>query len=82
MTQFVTRLDEGLADEVDALIEAGVVPSRSEAVRLGLRTLVEAQRRRRTGRQVVEGYRSQPQTNDETAGRDQANRALIAEEPW
>lgn len=82
MTQFVTRLDEGLADEVDALIADGVVASRSEAVRLGLRTLLEAQRRRRTGSQVVEGYRRQPQTNEEIAGLDQATRALVAEEPW
>lgn len=82
MTQFVTRLDEELADEVDALIAGGIVASRSEAVRLGLRNLVEAQRRRRTGSQVVEGYRRRPQTNEEIAGLDQATRALVAEEPW
>jgi len=82
MAQFVTRLDDQLAAEVDALVDAGVVANRSEAVRLGLATLVDHHRRRRIGAEIADGYRRRPQTNEELAGLDHATRALIAEEPW
>jgi Arc/MetJ-type ribon-helix-helix transcriptional regulator len=82
MAQFVTRVDEELAQQVDALVAAGTVGSRSEAVRLGLVTLVEEHRRRLVGEQIAFGYTSKPQTEEELAGLDDATRALIAEEPW
>jgi len=49
MTQFVTRVDEDLAQQVDALVASGTVSSRSEAVRLGLVKLVDEHRRRLVG---------------------------------
>jgi Arc/MetJ-type ribon-helix-helix transcriptional regulator len=80
--QLVTRLDDRLLAEVDALIADGVVSTRSEAVRLGLERLVHQHRRDRVGAQIVDAYRLQPQTNEELAGLDEATRALVAEEPW
>ena len=82
MTQFVTRLDDPLAAEVDHLVTTGVVASRSEAVRLGLRHLVDHYRRERTGAAIVDGYRRLPQTAEEVAWADDATRRMIAEEPW
>jgi Arc/MetJ-type ribon-helix-helix transcriptional regulator len=82
MAQLVTRLDDRLVADVDGLVADGVVPNRSEAVRLGLERLVDEHRRRRIGAQIVEAYRRQPQTEDELAGLDAATRALVAEEPW
>ena len=82
MTQFVTRLDGTLADEVDQLVAAGVVTSRSEAVRLGLKQLVDRHRRERTGREIVEGYRRRPQVDHEVAWTDDATRRMIADEGW
>jgi Arc/MetJ-type ribon-helix-helix transcriptional regulator len=82
MTQFVTRLDASLAAEVDQLVVAGVVASRSEAVRLGLTRLVDQYRRERTGAAIVDAYRRRPQTADEVAWADNATRRMIAEEPW
>ena len=82
MTQFVTRVDDQLAREVDSLIAEGAVATRSEAVRLGLERLVDQHRRQRIGVKIVEGYHRQPQTEDELAGVDQATAALIEEEPW
>ncbi len=82
MTQFVTRLDDPLAAEVDHLVTTGVVASRSEAVRLGLKDLVDHYRRERTGSAIVDGYRRRPQTADEVAWADEATRRMIAEEPW
>lgn len=40
MTQLVTRVDEDLASRVDELVAEGVVESRSDAVRRGLRVLI------------------------------------------
>lgn len=82
MTQFVTRVDDLLVRQVDALVASGVVSSRSAAVRLGLVTVVDQHRRRLVGNQIAEGYASKPQTEEELAGLDEATHALIAEEPW
>jgi hypothetical protein len=51
-------------------------------VRLGLERLVDQQRRHRVGAAIVDGYRLQPQTDEELAGLDAATRALVDEEPW
>lgn len=82
MAQLVTRLDDELASKVDSLIAEGVVSNRSEAVRLGLESLVEEHRRRLVGAEIVDAYRRQPQTDEELAGLDAATRALVEEEPW
>jgi len=82
MTQLVTRVDDGLVAAVDELVAAGVVESRSEAVRLGLQRLVERFRRERVGAAIVDGYRRQPQGDDEVGWADEATRRMIAEEPW
>jgi Arc/MetJ-type ribon-helix-helix transcriptional regulator len=82
MTQFVTRVDDELAQAVDALVSAGVVASRSDAVRIGLAELVDRHRRRQVGERIAAGYRDLPQSDDELAGLDAATRSLIAEEPW
>jgi Arc/MetJ-type ribon-helix-helix transcriptional regulator len=82
MAQLVTRLDDNLLADVDSLVVHGVVANRSEAVRLGLKTLVDLQHRRWTGEQIAEAYRRQPQTDPELAGLDESTRALIEEEPW
>jgi Arc/MetJ-type ribon-helix-helix transcriptional regulator len=82
MAQFVTRVDDSLAREVDRLVEEGVVESRSAAVRLGLERLVERDRRRRIGQSIVDGYLRQPQTEAEVGWADEATRRMIADEPW
>ena len=80
--QFVTRIDEDLASEVDQLVEAGVVASRSAAVRLGLETLIERHRRRRIAASIVDGYTRRPQTEADVGWADDATRQMIADEPW
>jgi Arc/MetJ-type ribon-helix-helix transcriptional regulator len=82
MAQFVTRLDDRLVAEVDALVAEGVVATRSEAVRLGLERLVDQHHRMQIGAHIADGYRRQPQTEEELAGLDEAGRALVQEEPW
>jgi Arc/MetJ-type ribon-helix-helix transcriptional regulator len=82
MAQFVTRLDDSLADRVDSLVAAGVLASRSEAVRLGLEKLADELERRELGRAIVDAYTRQPQTEGELAWTDEAARRMIADEPW
>jgi len=82
MAQLVTRVDDRLLAQVDALVSEGVAATRSDAVRLGLEVLVDRYRRHQTGRAIVDAYRRHPQRDDELAGLDEATRALIEEEPW
>jgi Arc/MetJ-type ribon-helix-helix transcriptional regulator len=82
MAQLVTRVDERLLADVDALVREGVAASRSDAVRLGLEALVDRHHRHQTGRAIAEAYRRHPQDDEETAALDQATRALIEDEPW
>lgn len=82
MAQLVTRVDDRLVHEIDELVAEGVVASRSDAVRLGLESLIERRRRARTGQAIVSGYRQLPQTEAEVGWADEATRRMIAEEPW
>jgi Arc/MetJ-type ribon-helix-helix transcriptional regulator len=82
VAQLVTRIDDKLASEVDALVSQGAVRSRSDAVRQGLEALVERHRRSAVGRAIVEGYRRVPQTEAEVGWADEATRRMIADEPW
>ncbi len=71
----VARIDEELAVEVDR----GVVRSKSEAVRWGLRELLERERRQTIGAAIVEGYRRIPQTGSEAGWTDDSARSMIAQ---
>ena len=82
MPQLVTRIDDGLAESLDELVAAGVVASRSEAVRLGLVELVRRYRRQQVGARIVEGYRAKPQLEAEVGWADAATVQMIADEPW
>jgi Arc/MetJ-type ribon-helix-helix transcriptional regulator len=60
--QLVTRVSDDIAEAVERLVTAGVFASRSEAVRVGLETIVEGERRRTVGQAIVEGYRASLKT--------------------
>jgi Arc/MetJ-type ribon-helix-helix transcriptional regulator len=82
MAQFVTRLDDDLVAAVDALVAEGAADSRSDAVRLALRELIDRHRRAKVGTAIVEGYRRLPQADDDATWSDDATARMIAEEPW
>ncbi len=82
MTQLVTRIDENLASLVDELVAAGVVESRSDAVRQGLMTLIDQHRRSQTAEAIIRGYRTRPQTEEELGWADESTVGMIGEEPW
>ena len=82
MAQVVTRLDDKLVADLDGLVADGVVANRSEGVRVALEKLVDEERRRRIGAEIVAGYERLPETDEEIAQAERATRALIEEEPW
>jgi len=82
MAQVVTRLDAQLVADLDGLVADGVVASRSEGVRVALEKLVDEERRRRIGAEIVAGYERCPETDEELAQAERATRELIEEEPW
>jgi len=82
MAQLVTRVSDDLAAAVDQLVAAGVVASRSEAVRLGLERLVDRCRRDEIGSRIAGGYRARPQCDAEAGWTDESSLRMIAEEPW
>lgn len=82
MAQLVVRVDDSLVAAIDDLVSAGVVSSRSEAMRVGLQALVDEHRKRMLGARIADAYARHPQTDDELAGLDVGTRAMIEEEPW
>ena len=82
MTQLVTRVDDDLIAEVDQLVAAGVVASRSEAVRLGLVRLIDRHRRDHVGARIVASYLERPQDEHDIGWADESSARMIAAEPW
>ncbi len=82
MSQLVTRIDDDLARDLDALVADGVVESRSDAVRTALRELIDRHRRRRIAETDIAAYTAQPQTEEEVGWADEATIRMIEEEPW
>jgi putative addiction module CopG family antidote len=80
--QLVTRVPDDLAGAIDELVREGVFESRSEAVRAGLRAMIDRRRRAAVGRAIADGYRRVPQAADELTWSDRASAAMIAEESW
>lgn len=82
MQQLVVRIADDVAAAIDDLVAEGIATSRSDAVRTALLTLIEENRRRRTGQAIVAGYQRFPQDDDDQTWSDEATRRMIAEEPW
>ena len=82
MAQLVTRVADDLVTQIDELVAQGIVASRSEAVRLGLLSFLDRQRRAAVGAAIVEGYRRRPQREQDVAWADGATRQMIDDEPW
>ena len=80
--QIAIRLPQELLVELDDLVRNGVYESRAAAVRAGIETVMELERRRRTDRAVVEGYRRIPPTAAEREAAIVSLREAIVEEPW
>lgn len=82
MTQIAVKLPDGLVRELDDLVERGVFPNRSSAVRLAVEAIVARQRRDALERAFVEGYRRVPESDSEVAEARRLAERAIHDEPW
>jgi Arc/MetJ-type ribon-helix-helix transcriptional regulator len=82
MTQVVARLDDDLVAAVDELVSQGLFESRSDAIRVALRKVVDERKRRLIGEAIIDGYRRIPETAEELTWAKAATIAMIEEEPW
>lgn len=74
-----------LNDEILALLDERAARerrSRSTLVREALENFLHDELNADVGRRIVDGYRRQPQTDDEGAWAEAAARDTIREEPW
>ena len=82
MPQIITRVDDRLMEQVDAIVASGEANSRSDAVRRALGAMIDERRRRLIGEAIAEGYRRVPETGEELRWAAENARALVTEEPW
>jgi Arc/MetJ-type ribon-helix-helix transcriptional regulator len=80
--QIAVRIPDGLATDLAAMVESGRFATKAEAIRHAIESLVDQERRRVIGEQIVEGYRRIPQTDEEVAVATEAAIRSIEEEPW
>jgi Arc/MetJ-type ribon-helix-helix transcriptional regulator len=80
--QIAVRIPDELAESLEKLVSSGTFETKAEAIRAALDRLVEAERRRRVGELVADGYRRIPQGHDDVEAARQAAIRSIEEEPW
>jgi Arc/MetJ-type ribon-helix-helix transcriptional regulator len=83
--QIAVRIPDELAEALEMLVESGRFETKAEAVRTALEILIDADRRRRVGELIADGYRRIPQADagleaDSASATALALRALEAEE--
>ncbi len=79
--QIAVRIPDDLAESLEDLVASGRFETKAEAIRTALETLVDAERRRRIGQLIVEGYLRIPQGGAVLSGASlQALHELEAEE--
>ena len=82
MAQLITRVDDELIAQLDAIVASGEAESRSDAVRRALEAMIDQRRRRLIGEAIADGYRRVPETGEELRWAEENSRSMVAEEPW
>jgi Arc/MetJ-type ribon-helix-helix transcriptional regulator len=80
--QIAIRIPDELAEALEDLVESGRFETKADAIRTGLEALVEAERRRRVGELIADGYRRMPEGDAEVEAARRAAIRSIHEEPW
>ena len=81
-TQIAVRIDNKLLGSIDALVAAGDMESRADAVRRAIESLLDRREQVRLDQLTVAGYLETPSTAAEDAAAEAGLRAAINEEPW
>ena len=82
MAQLITRVDDELVAQLDAVGASGEAESRSDAVRRALEAMLDRRRRRLIGEAIAEGCRRLPEAGEELRWATESTHSMIAEEPW
>jgi len=80
--QIAVRIPDALAASLEDLVSTGRFETRAEAFRVALEALIEAERRRRVGELIADGYHRLPQDDEEVDAARLAAIRSIEEEPW
>jgi len=80
--QIAVRIPDELADSLEDLVSSGTFETKAEAIRAALEKLIDAERRRRVGELIADGYRRIPQDEEDVEAARQAAIRSIEEEPW
>jgi Arc/MetJ-type ribon-helix-helix transcriptional regulator len=80
--QIAIRIPDALAVSLEELVESGRFETKADAVRTALEALIDAERRRRIGEVIADGYRRIPQDDEEVRASTRAAIRSIHEEPW
>lgn len=80
--QIAVRIPDDLAGRLDSLVDEGHYATLADAVRAGIRELIERREEREIDERIIEGYRRTPPTAADEAWAERSGRELIAEEPW
>jgi len=76
--QIAIRIPNELAESLEDLVASGRFETKAEAVRTALEALVDAERRRRLGDLIADGYRRMPQRDEEDLDLDVATNRTLA----
>jgi Arc/MetJ-type ribon-helix-helix transcriptional regulator len=76
--QIAIRIPDELAESLEDLVASGRFETKAEAVRTALEALLEAERRRRLGDLIADGYRRMPQRDEEDLDLDVATNRTLA----
>lgn len=80
--QIAVRIPSPLAESLEDLVTRGTFETKAEAIRVALEALVEAERRKRVGELIADGYRRIPQDDEDVEAARIAAIRSIEEEPW
>ncbi|MGH2879487.1 MAG: ribbon-helix-helix domain-containing protein [Solirubrobacteraceae bacterium] len=80
--QVAVKLPEGLAGELDKLVQSGDFESRSQALRAGLETIIVEREREQLRVRYRDAMTRHPETPQEMAEATLLAREAIDEEPW
>ena len=82
MTQIAVKLPDALVKRLDDLVDQGVFPNRSSAVRSAVEAIIARQHRDALEQAYAEGYRRLPDSTAELAEARRLAEQAIDEEPW
>lgn len=80
--QVAIRLPDALAGELDELVRRGEFKNRSQALRMGLETILANRERDRLAKRYRDALARQPETPKEMADATRLAVESIEEEPW